>query len=114
MLPCRKQPFAGRGGMGMTEMIGMHKTLWLLAVRLIGHLAGGLALAVTLAASAQPGFAQRAREFHRTLPVTASDPVTLDVQMSEGELQIAYGRQDQVVIAVMPQLPAGAKEEKEF
>jgi len=58
------------------------------------HTALALALAVTLMTCAQLGFAQSAREYHRTLPVTSVDPVTLDVHLSEGELQIAYGRDE--------------------
>ncbi|HMG33185.1 MAG TPA: DUF4097 family beta strand repeat-containing protein [Blastocatellia bacterium] len=81
-------------------------------MRLIGRLSF-LAVAIHLAAWARAGFAQSVREFHRTLPVTVSDPVTLEVQLSEGELQIAYGRQEQVSIRAIART-AGAKADNEF
>src|SRR5215470_16703990 len=68
-----------------------------------------LALGVALMTCAQLGFAQSAREYHRTLPVTNVDPVTLDVHLSEGELQIAYGRDEQVSIVAIARVPAGTK-----
>jgi DUF4097 and DUF4098 domain-containing protein YvlB len=67
------------------------------------------ALAAALMTCAQLGFAQSAREYHRTLPVTSVDPVTLDVHLSEGELQIAYGRDEQVSIVAIARVPAGTK-----
>jgi hypothetical protein len=67
------------------------------------------ALAAALMTCAQLGFAQSAREYHRTLPVTSADPVTLDVHLSEGELQIAYGRDEQVSIVAIARVPAGTK-----
>jgi len=68
-----------------------------------------LALAVALMTCAQLGFAQSAREYHRTLPVTSANPVTLDVHLSEGELQIAYGRDEQVSIMATARAPVGMK-----
>jgi len=68
-----------------------------------------LALAVALMTCAQPGFAQSAREYRLTLPVTSADPVTLDVHLSEGELQIAYGRDEQVSIVATARVPGGMK-----
>src|SRR5262249_24513368 len=68
-----------------------------------------LALAVALTTCAQPGFAQTAREYHRTLQVTVTDPVILDVQLSEGELQIAYGRDEQVSISAIARVPVGTE-----
>jgi len=68
-----------------------------------------LALTVALMTCAQRGFAQSAREYHLTLPVTSADPVTLDVHLSEGELQIAYGRDEQVSIVAIARVPASTK-----
>jgi DUF4097 and DUF4098 domain-containing protein YvlB len=48
------------------------------------------------------------------LSVTVSDPVTLEVQLSEAELQIAYGRNEQVSIAAIARVAVGAKADKEF
>src|SRR5262245_15949113 len=68
-----------------------------------------LALAVALMTCAQLGFAQSAREYQLTLPVTSADPVTLDVHLSEGELQIAYGRDGQISIVAIARVPLGTK-----
>jgi len=90
------------------------KQTWWFFLGSILHLAWRPALVVGLTASASTGFAQSACEFHRTLSVTAIDPVTLDVQLTDGELQIAYGRNEQVSIAAFAQVPVGAKADKEF
>ncbi|MBO0724518.1 MAG: DUF4097 family beta strand repeat protein [Blastocatellia bacterium] len=71
--------------------------------------AQAFALAVALTTCAQLGFAQPAREYHRTLQVALADPVILDVHLSEGELQIAYGRDEQVSIVAIAQIPTGMK-----
>jgi DUF4097 and DUF4098 domain-containing protein YvlB len=63
---------------------------------------------------AQLAFAQSVREYHRTLQVTVTDPVTLDVHLSEGELQIAYGRDEQVSIVATARVPVGSKAGEEF
>jgi hypothetical protein len=95
-------------------MVSPRDTLRVSIVRFIGDLIWQLAaLAVVLMASTHPGLAQPTREFHRTLAVTANDPVTLDVGLSKGELHIAYGRDDQVSIAAIVQIPAGANENTE-
>ena len=76
--------------------------------------ARAVALAVALTTCAQLGFAQTAREYHRMLKVTVTDPVTLDVHLSEGELQIAYGRDEQVSIAAIARVPVGAEVDGAF
>lgn len=91
----------------------MRQTSWFF-VRFILHLGWRSVLVVGLTVSAQPGFAQSACEFHRTLSVTASDPVTLDVQLTDGELQIACGRNEQVSIAAFAHVPVGVKAGTEF
>src|SRR5215813_10296179 len=68
-----------------------------------------LALAVALTTCAQLGFAQSVREYHRTLQVTGADPVTLDVHLSEGDLQIVHGHDEQVSIVAIARVPAGTK-----
>ena len=94
-------------------MIRARKISWMLVAGLIGLLAWRPAVVAALPACTQSGSAQPAREFHRTIPVTASDPVTLDVQLSEGELQIAYGRDEQVSVAAFTEVPVGAKADQE-
>ncbi len=44
-------------------------------------------------------FAQLRSEFNRTLMVSSAEPVTLDVEIAHGELQIVYGRDGQVSIS---------------
>ena len=92
-------------------MIRARKISWLLVAGFIGLLASRPAIVVAVHAWTESG---SPREFHRTIPVTASDPVTLDVQLSDGELQIAYGRNEQVSVAVFTELPGGAKADQEF
>ena len=76
--------------------------------------AQALALAVALATCAQLGFAQSVREYHRTLQVSGPDPVILDVHLSEGDLQIAHGRGEQVSIVAIARVPAGTKAGEDF
>lgn len=90
-------------------MSGARKTLWCSVMTVIFYLVWRPMLVAALAANAQPGFAQSAFEFHRTLSVTASAPVTLDVQLTECELQIAYGRNEQVTISASAKDPSGEK-----
>jgi len=66
------------------------------------------AVVLALAACMQSAFAQSAHESRRTLPVTPSDPVTLDVHLGGGRLQIAYGRPEEVTITAFSLSP-GAK-----
>jgi hypothetical protein len=104
----RKLAFAQRG----TQMIS--KILARKALRQVACLIEHLwwpAVVVALAAFMHPAFAQSPREFRRTLSVTPDDPVTLDVHLSEGQLQIAYGRREEVSIAAIS-LSAAAKTDK--
>ncbi|MBZ5679139.1 MAG: DUF4097 domain-containing protein [Acidobacteriia bacterium] len=55
-------------------------------------------VAIASLAYIQPGFAQSRAEFHQTLVVAAPEPVTLDVEVPSGELQILYSRDGQVSI----------------
>lgn len=85
-----------------------------MALRLIGQIARLAVLALVLASCAQPEFAQSFSEFHRTFPVSLAEPVSLQVELSEGELTIAYSRDGEVSIAAIAQISAGAKTEGEF
>lgn len=60
----------------------------------------------------EPVYAQSC-QFHRTLSVAAKDPVTLDVHLAAGELQVVYGRDEQVSITIIREIPAGVNAEKE-
>ncbi len=76
-------------------------------------LARSAAFAMVCIASPQPGFAQSADQFHRTLAVTA-DPVTLDVELPKGDLQILYNRDGEVSITGIGQTASGARVDKDF
>ncbi len=69
---------------------------------------------MALAACTQLGLAQPANKFHRTLPISAGTPVILDVRLREGELQIFYGRDQEVSVVVIGQVAADAKVDDEF
>jgi hypothetical protein len=58
---------------------------------------------------AQPIFAQHTREFHQTLTVTRTEPVTLDVELPRGDLQIFYSRDGQISITTLATPTAGVK-----
>lgn len=78
------------------------------------RMAQGFALAVALTTCAQPSLAQSVPEYHRTLQVTITDPVILDVHLADGELQIAYSRDEQVSIVATARTHAGTKPSEEF
>jgi putative adhesin len=69
-------------------------------------------LAVVLMAGMQLAQAQSASEFQRTLEISVTDPVRLDVTLSRGDLQIVYGRDGELSIAVVPEVSAGGQDEK--
>lgn len=62
----------------------------------------------------QLSFAQHTAEFHRTLTVTTAETVTLDVEVSSGELQISYGRDGQVSIAGVAKTSADTRLDDSF
>ena len=51
--------------------------------------------------------AQFADQFHRTLTVTTTEPVTLDIEVPKGDVQILYCRDGQVSIAGFAQASGG-------
>jgi hypothetical protein len=51
--------------------------------------------------------AQFADQFHRTLTVTTTEPVTLDIEVPKGDVQILYSRDGQVSIAGLAQASGG-------
>jgi hypothetical protein len=57
---------------------------------------------------AQPLFAQPTG-FHQTLTVTSAEPVTLDIELPGGDLQVFYSRDGQVSITVAAKPFAGVK-----
>jgi len=71
-------------------------------------------LAILLAVCAQPAVAQSVRELHRTFTVSLAAPVDLKVDLSQGDLQIAYSREGQVSISAVVQIPAGMTVPEDF
>ena len=61
-------------------------------------IARGAAAAVAGVICIQAALAQSSDELHRTLAVSLALPVTLDVELSKGELQILYSREGQLSI----------------
>jgi Putative adhesin len=53
--------------------------------------------------------AQATPEFHQTYAVSLQEPVTLDVDLARGDLQVLYSREGQVSITALVQTSAGAK-----
>ncbi|MBZ5720454.1 MAG: DUF4097 domain-containing protein [Acidobacteriia bacterium] len=67
-------------------------------------------LVIILVVCTQPASAQSGNEFHRTIEVSVADTVDLDVELSEGDLQIVYGRDGQMSITTIAQHPVGSTE----
>ena len=62
-----------------------------------------------------PGsLAQVMAEFHRTLMVASAQPLTLEVQVSSGDLQIFYGRDGQVSISAVAKASGDARLDDNF
>jgi len=59
-------------------------------------------------------FAAVTAEFHRTLTVTATEPVMLEVEIPNGELQILYGQDGQLSISGTAKASADAKLDDNF
>jgi hypothetical protein len=62
----------------------------------------------------QVSFAQDAAELHHTLAVTASEAVTLDVDVPSGDLKIFYGQDGQVSISGFAKSASGTKVDSNF
>jgi hypothetical protein len=75
---------------------------WVTAVTLVSWASGPLVVA------------QFTAEFHRTLAVTATEPVMLEVEIPNGELQILYGRDGQLSISGTAKASADAKLDDNF
>ena len=76
----------------------------------------GWAMIVTIAwlTDVESASAQFADQFHKTLAVTATEPVTLDIEVARGEVQVLYGRDGQVSIAGFAQASGGGLDSKFF
>jgi putative adhesin len=83
-------------------------------LRRVCHLARFLVFAACVVCHALSAFAQFAVEFHRTLLVTESEPVGLEIVVVQGHLQVAYAREGQVSITAIAQAPNGVDLPKDF
>ena len=62
----------------------------------------------------QQSFAQRTTEIHRTFTLNATEPLQLDVEVLNGELEILYGREGQVSISGIARGAEGVKLDDSF
>jgi hypothetical protein len=83
-------------------------------VRLARRIAWFTVVALASLTEAPLSFAQVTAEFHRTLTVTSAQPVTLDVELPNGDLQILYGRDGQVSISAVAKASADARLDDNF
>jgi hypothetical protein len=65
-------------------------------------------LSIAMVVCTQPVLAQSGNEFHRTIEVSVADTVRLTVELSEGDLQVVYGRDGQMSVTVIAQRAAGS------
>jgi DUF4097 and DUF4098 domain-containing protein YvlB len=73
-----------------------------------------MAVALALLTCASMTFAQLTSEFHRTLTVTSAESVMLDIEISNGDLQIRYGRDGQVSISGVAKPSANVQVDEKF
>jgi hypothetical protein len=52
---------------------------------------------------AKPGLSQGISEFHKTFSVSLAEPVKLDIELFEGDVEIAYSRKGEVSISAVAQ-----------
>ena len=72
------------------------------------------AVAVASLACIPLSFAQSASEFRRTFSVSVTEPLTLDVELLSGDVQILYGREGQVSISGVARASAGTRLDDNF
>jgi DUF4097 and DUF4098 domain-containing protein YvlB len=58
--------------------------------------------------------AQFAEQFHQTLAVTVTEPVTLDIEIARGDVEILYSRDQQVSVAGLAQASGGGLDNNFF
>lgn len=83
-------------------------------VRLKRRIAWFALVAFALLGEVPGSLAQVMAEFHRTLMVASAQPLTLEVQVSSGDLQIFYGRDGQVSISAVAKASGDARLDDNF
>jgi DUF4097 and DUF4098 domain-containing protein YvlB len=71
-------------------------------------------IAIVLLPQLQVARAQSRADVHQTLMVTSTEPVVLDVEIANGELQVLYGREGEVSITGFAQSLADGKVDDNF
>jgi len=82
--------------------------------RFAGRLAWFTVVSIASVACIQNSFAQGTTEIRRTLTITSTEPLALDVEVPSGDLQILYGREGQVLISGVAKASADAKLDDNF
>jgi hypothetical protein len=75
----------------------------------LAHLLRISIVAVSVLMCGQLLSAQTASEFQQTLTVAPTEPVALDIDLLNGDLEVAYGRDGQVSIAASAKAPSGVR-----
>jgi len=83
-------------------------------VRLERRLVSAALVAFAWLMQAPASRSQVTAEFHRTLTVSSTQPVMLDVEVSDGDLQIFYGRDGQVSISAVARTSNGTRLDDTF
>jgi len=71
-------------------------------------------IALSLFMKVPGSFGQATAEFRRTLAVAPAQPVTLDVEITDGDLQIIYGRDGQISISATAKSSADTRLDDDF
>jgi hypothetical protein len=85
-----------------------------MTLRRVCHLARFLVFAACVVCHVLSAFAQFVVEFHRTLPVTVAEAVSLEIVIAKGDLQVAYAREGQVSITAIAQASNGGNLPEDF
>lgn len=83
-------------------------------VRLKRRIAWFALVAFALLGEVPGSLAQVMAEFHRTVMVGSAQPLTIEVQVSSGDLQIFYGRDGQVSISAVAKASGDARLDDNF
>ena len=82
--------------------------------RFAGRFAWFTVVSIASVACIQNSFAQGTTEIRRTLTITSTELLALDVEVPSGDLQILYGREGQVSISGVAKASADAKLDDNF
>ena len=92
----------------------MKDTLRALRPRCLFVHVGWVAVVIAALLESQPLFAQPVREWHRKLATSIAEPVSLQVELFTGDLQIAYAREGEVSITATGRTASGTFLNEEY